>query len=105
MRKCYRGDTSPRLRAAPGVPYPVLGSLVKKRLESFEGKTTATTQNHQMAWVRRDFKDHPALAPLDQVAPSKLPVNLQGWGIHDFSGQQPVPVPHQPSSKTFSPNI
>lgn len=42
-QKVAGSDTSPWLKATSGVPCPVLGSPVKKRLESFEGKSTAWT--------------------------------------------------------------
>ncbi|EOB08416.1 hypothetical protein Anapl_06434, partial [Anas platyrhynchos] len=59
-----------------------------------------------MAQVGRNLKDHPFPPPChgqehlppDQVAQSPIQPgleHLQGWGIHNFSGQ-PVPGPHHP---------
>ena len=68
-----------------------------------------------MAWVGRNFRDHPAPTPLPWAGlppatpscpvPTKPgPEHLQGWSIHTFSGQ-PVPVPHHPLSEEFPPDI
>ena len=83
----------------------------------------ALTQNHRMAWVGRDLKDHESeglpsarqgLQPphlLDQVAQGPIQPgleHLQGRSIHNLSGQ-PVPAPHHSLSKKkkkkTSPNI
>jgi len=58
-----------------------------------------------MAWVEKDLKDHLVSTspryvqdhkPPDQAAQSHIqpgPECLQGWGIHNLSGQ-PIPVCH-----------
>ena len=76
-------------------------------------------QNHRMAWVGRDLKDHQAPTPhhrqgrqppyLILVQAAQGPIqpgleHLQGWGIHNLSGQ-PVPAPHCSHSKELSPDI
>ena len=60
------------------------------------------SQNHRMAWVGRDLKDHETSNPhhrqghqplhliLDQAAQGSIQPgleHLQGWGIHSLSGQ------------------
>ena len=70
-----------------------------------------------MTWVERDPKDHQLCCykqgsqSLDQVlyeiAQDALPSglkHLQGWGIHNLSGQ-PVPVRHHPLCEKLPPNI
>jgi len=55
-------------------------------------------QNHRMAWVEKDHNDHLVSTPLlcagspppDQAAQSHIQPGLkclQGWGIHNLSGQ------------------
>lgn len=44
---------------------------------------------------------------LDEVAqgPTQYGLeHLQGWGVHNFSGQC-VPMPHHPLSETFPPYL
>jgi len=66
-----------------------------------------------MSWIGRDTKDHPVPTsycgqdcyPPAQAAQGPIPdglEQLQGWGIHRFSGQ-PVPGPHvsHSTSKTL----
>ena len=64
-----------------------------------------------MAWVGSDIKDHlvPTSLPWDgchspdQAAQGRIQPgleHLQGWSIHNFSGQ-PVPVHHNPLSEEF----
>ena len=72
-----------------------------------------------MAWVGRDLKDHQVPNPchrqgcqlldqvLDLIAQGHIqpgPKHLQGWGIHNTSGQ-PVPEPHHSLSKNLPPDI
>jgi len=67
-----------------------------------------------MVWVRRDFKAHavlipchgqgcypPAQAAEDSIQP--VPEQLQGWGIHSFSGQL-ISAPQRPFIENFSLN-
>jgi len=60
------------------------------------------SHNYRMAWVERDAKDYSVPIPCcgqgshsaDQAAQSPMQPGhecLQGWGIHNCSGQ-PVPV-------------
>lgn len=66
-------------------------------------------------WLEGDLKDHQAPTPLpwagkfllDCVAQSPIHTcfeHIQEWGNGDFL-QQPIPVPHQPHSREFIPNI
>jgi len=71
-----------------------------------------------MAWVGRDHKDHLIPIPVQwtwlygfpsPAQAAKGPIQsvfecLQGWGIHNFSGQ-PVPGPHCPLNKEFPANF
>ena len=80
-------------------------------VESLSG--ILVSQNHRMAWIGRDLKDHESPTPLQQA---RLPTSisntrsgcpgphppglehLQGRGSHNLSGQ-PVPAPHYSHSK------
>ena len=72
-----------------------------------------------MTWVGRNIKDHESPIPfhrqghqhphliLDQPAQGPIQPcleHLQGWGIHNLSGQ-PVPAPHHYHSKELPPDI
>ena len=72
-----------------------------------------------MAWVGRDFKDHKAPTYLPQAGPPTSTFSarpdclepqptsleqLQGWGIHSFSGQS-VPAPHHFQPKPFYDSV
>ena len=74
-------------------------------------------QNHRMAWVGRDLKDHEyPMLPLQTGLPASTsntrpycpgpyspgPEHLQGQSIHNLCGQ-PVPAPHHSHSKEFPP--
>jgi len=64
-----------------------------------------------VARVEKDLKDHPVSTlllwagfTLDQAAQSYIQPSfecLQGWGIHNLSGQ-PVPVRYHPPSKKLN---
>jgi len=77
------------------------------------------SQNHRMAWLGRDLKDHeapslchrqghqPPNLVLEQAAQGPIQPgleHLQWRGIHDLSGQ-PVPAPHHSRSKELPCDI
>ena len=80
------------------------------------------SQNHRMAWVRRDLKDHQAptptplppttgrqAGPTTSISNTQGPIqpgleHFQGRGIHSLPGQ-PVPAPHHSHSKELPPDI
>ena len=68
-----------------------------------------------MAWVEKDLKEHRVSTPCyvqgcqppDKAAQSHIQPGLeclQGWGIHNLSGQ-PVPMCHHPLCEKLPPNI
>ena len=72
-----------------------------------------------MAWIGRGFKDHQVPTPLlqaglptatsvlDQIVQGPIQPeleHLQGWGIHNLSGQ-PVPTPHHSHRKELPSDI
>jgi len=86
---------------------------VQVHLCDFGSETFIESQNHRLAWVGRDPKDHPVpnlghrqgqqppYLVLDEAAQGPIQPGLehpQGWGIHIVSGQ-PVPAPHHSLSK------
>ena len=72
------------------------------------------SESHRVAWIGRDLKDHQAPALLPQTGPPTSICNaipncpgpglehLQGWGIHNLSGQ-PVSAPHHSLHKELPP--
>ena len=72
------------------------------QLHVWAGRGRKGSQNHRMAWVKKDHNDHRVSTPCyvqghqppDQAAQSHIQPGLeclQGWGIHNLLGQ-PVPV-------------
>ena len=80
----------------------------------------AESQNHKMAQVRRDLKDHQAPNPLLQAEPPAATFNtrpavqgpiqpglelLKGWTGHPQPLWAAVPAPHHSQSEEHPPDI